>query len=117
VTLDAEPGELRSARLPGETAKLVELVGAQVCRSDAGGVQGWAGGVPDGASARGRIDQVRGGGAREDRAPGNERLKTDQRDAERVLRLLVIDTVHPVRVPTFRQEAVRCAWGKTCGVT
>ena len=31
--------------------------------------------------------------------PAADRVKTDQRDAERVLRLLMIDGLHPVRVP------------------
>ena len=36
-----------------------------------------------------------------------DRLKTDQRDAERVLRLLMIDALHPVRVPSVEEEALR----------
>jgi len=36
-----------------------------------------------------------------------DKLKTDQRDAERVLRLLMIDALHPVRVPTVEEEALR----------
>ena len=35
------------------------------------------------------------------------RIKTDQRDAERVLRLLMIDALHAVRVPTVEEEALR----------
>src|SRR5947209_3199580 len=35
-----------------------------------------------------------------------DKLKTDQRDAERVLRLLMIDALHPVRVPTVEEEAL-----------
>ena len=37
VTLDAESGELRSARLPGETATVVEFL-AKSARAGAGGV-------------------------------------------------------------------------------
>ena len=48
-----------------------------------------------------------GGGAGEDRASGAGQVKTDQRDAERVLRLLMIDALHPVRVPTVEEEALR----------
>ena len=39
--------------------------------------------------------------------PAQDKLKTDQRDAERVLRLLMIDALHPVRVPTVEEEALR----------
>lgn len=39
--------------------------------------------------------------------PSRDKLKTDQRDAERVLRLLMIDALHPVRVPTVEEEAIR----------
>ena len=38
--------------------------------------------------------------------PAQDRVKTDQRDAERLLRLLMIDGLHPVRVPTVRRR--RC---------
>ena len=36
-----------------------------------------------------------------------DKLKTDQRDAERVLRLLITDGLHAVRVPTVEEDAVR----------
>jgi transposase len=39
--------------------------------------------------------------------PAQDKIKTDQRDAERVLRLLMIDALHPVRVPTVEEEAIR----------
>ena len=39
--------------------------------------------------------------------PAADKVKTDQRDAERVLRLLMIDALHPVRVPTVEEEALR----------
>jgi transposase len=39
--------------------------------------------------------------------PAADKVKTDQRDAERVLRLLMIDALHPVRVPTDEEEALR----------
>jgi transposase len=39
--------------------------------------------------------------------PAADKVKTDQRDAERVLRLLMIDALHPVRVPTSQEEALR----------
>ena len=39
--------------------------------------------------------------------PAADKVKTDQRDAERVLRLLMIDGLDPVRVPTSEEEALR----------
>jgi transposase len=39
--------------------------------------------------------------------PAGDKVKTDQRDAERVLRLLMIDGLHPVRVPSGQEEALR----------
>jgi transposase len=39
--------------------------------------------------------------------PAGDKVKTDQRDAERVLRLLMIDGLHPVRVPSSEEEALR----------
>ena len=39
--------------------------------------------------------------------PAQDKVKTDQRDAERVLRLLMIDALHAVRVPTVEEEALR----------
>src|SRR4051812_23124498 len=41
--------------------------------------------------------------------PAAEKVKTDQRDAERGLRLLMIDALHPVRVRPARRR--RCATG------
>jgi transposase len=40
-------------------------------------------------------------------SPSQDRVKTDQRDAERVLRLLMIDGLHAVRVPSTEEEALR----------
>jgi len=39
--------------------------------------------------------------------PAQDKIKTDQRDAERVLRLLMIDALHAVRVRVSRRR--RCA--------
>ena len=49
---------------------------------------------------------MRDRGARHDRAASSDRVKTDQRDAERLLRLL-IDGLHAVRVPSTAEEALR----------
>jgi transposase len=39
--------------------------------------------------------------------PSADKVKTNQRDAERVLRLLMIDGLHAVRVPSGEEEALR----------
>ncbi|MCA1679186.1 MAG: hypothetical protein LC777_09715 [Actinobacteria bacterium] len=50
--------------------------------------------------------------------PAQDRVKTDKRDAERVLRLLMIDGLHPVRVPSTEEEALRdLARAKICAAT
>jgi Transposase len=106
VTLDAQSGELRSRRLPGETAKVVEflttLPGPTRAAYEAGPT-GYglaralqAAGIGCLVAAPGKIER-----------PAQDKVKTDQRDAERVLRLLMIDALHPVRVPTVEEEALR----------
>jgi transposase len=106
VTVDAESGELRSARLPGETAKVVEFCSALPGPTRAAyeaGPTGYglaralhAAGVGCVVAAPGKIER-----------PAQDKLKTDKRDAERVLRLLMIDALHAVRVPTVEEEALR----------
>src|SRR3954453_22663199 len=39
--------------------------------------------------------------------PAQDKVKTDQRDSERVLRLLMIDALHAVRIPSVEEEALR----------
>ena len=39
--------------------------------------------------------------------PAQDKVKTDQRDAERLVRLLMINALHPVRVPSGEEEALR----------
>jgi transposase len=106
VTLDAESGELRSTRLPGENAKVVEFVAGLPGPTRAAyeaGPTGYglarslhAAGIGCVVAAPGKIER-----------PAQDKIKTDQRDAERVLRLLMIDALHPVRVPTIEEEALR----------
>ena len=106
VTLDAQSGELRSQRLPGETAKVVEflerLPGPTRAAYEAGPT-GYglaralhAAGIGCIVAAPGKIER-----------PAQDRIKTDLRDAERVLRLLMIDGLCPVRVPSVEEEALR----------
>jgi len=106
VMIDAESGELRTRRLSGATSEVVEfccsLPGLTRVAYEAG---------PTGyglARALHAIDiecVIAAPGKIE--RPAGDKVKTDQRDAERVLRLLMIDRLHPVRVPTSGEEALR----------
>src|SRR4051812_9230867 len=106
VTLDAESGQLRSCRLPGEPVKVVEflakLPGPTRVAYEAGPTgYGLAralhvAGIGCVVAAPGKIER-----------PAQDRIKTDARDAERVLRLLMIDALHAVRVPSVEEEALR----------
>ena len=97
----ASPGEMRARRLTGETVKVVEflagLPGPTRVAYEAGPT-GYglaraldAAGIGCVVAAPGKIER-----------PAQDKIKTDQRDAERVLRLLMIDALHAVRVPTVR---------------
>src|SRR3954453_8333471 len=106
VAMDAESGELRSRKLPGETAKVVEFLAGLPGPTRAAYEAGPTGyglaralhvaGVGCIVAAPGKIE-----------LPAQDRIKTDQRDAERVLRLLMIDGLHAVRVPSVQEEALR----------
>ena len=106
VMIDGESGELRSRRLSGTTSEVVEfccsLPGPTRAAYEAGPTgYGLAralhtSGVGCVVAAPGKIER-----------PAADKVKTDQRDAERVLRLLMIDALHPVRVPTSEEEALR----------
>ena len=39
--------------------------------------------------------------------PAQDRVKTDRRDAERLVRLLMVDGLHAVRVPSREEQALR----------
>ena len=106
VTIDGESGELRSFRLPGSTSEVVKVCCALPGPTRAAyeaGPTGYglaralrAAGVECVVAAPGKIER-----------PAADKVKTDQRDAARVLRLLMIDGLHPVRVPSGEEEALR----------
>jgi transposase len=106
ATIDGASGELRFARLSGATSEV-----AAFCRALPGptrvayeaGPTGFglarelaAMGVGCVVAAPGKIP----------RAP-QDRVKTDRRDAERLVRLLMAGELHPVRVPGTDEEALR----------
>jgi transposase len=106
ASMDRVTGELRVRRLPGETSAVVAfcvgLAGPTRVAYEAGPT-GFAlsraltaAGVECVIAAPGKIER-----------PSSDRVKTDRRDAERLLRLLMIDGLHPVRVPSSEEEALR----------
>jgi len=106
VTLDALSGETRSRRLSGTTSEVVTFLGSLPGPTRAAYEAGPTGyglaralhAVDIGCvvAAPGKIER-----------PAQDKVKTDQRDAERVLRLLMIDGLHAVRVPSVEEEALR----------
>src|SRR5437763_6600410 len=104
--VDAESGEMTVHRLPGETAGVVAfcagLPGPARVAYEAGPTGfGLARALVAAAvgcvvAAPGKIER-----------PAQDRIKTDRRDAERLVRLLMIDGLHAVRVPTGEEEALR----------
>jgi transposase len=106
VTVDGMSGEMRTRRLSGATSEVVAfcaaLPGPTRVAYEAGptgyGLARALHGVGIGCvvAAPGKIER-----------PAQDRVKTDQRDAERVLRLLMIDGLHAVRVPSSEEEALR----------
>jgi transposase len=106
VTLDAQSGELRRQRLAAETATVVQFVAGLPGPTRVGYEAGptgcglaralMAAGIGCVVAAAGKIER-----------PAQDKVKTDARDAERVLRLLMIDALVPGRVPTVEEEAIR----------
>jgi transposase len=106
ASMHSETGELRVRRLSGETSEVVKfcvsLPGPTRVAYEAGPT-GYglaraleAAGIGCVVAAPGKIER-----------PSQDRVKTDQRDAERVLRLLMIDGLHAVRIPSDEEEALR----------
>src|SRR5215210_643959 len=104
--VDSESGELVVRRLSGRTAEVVGfcagLPGPARVAYEAGPT-GFAlsralvaAGVGCVVAAPGKIER-----------PAQDRVKTDRRDAERLVRLLMIGGLHPVRVPSSEEEALR----------
>jgi transposase len=106
AVLDAETGELRFQRLRGESESVVRLCGSlegPVRASYEAGPTGYglaralaAAGVECVVAAPGKIPR----GA-------TDKVKTDRRDAEHLVRLLLAGRLHPVRVPGREEEALR----------
>ena len=106
VTIDGESGELCSRRLSGATSEVVKF-----CSSLPGPTRVAYEAGPTGYGLARALDAVGVGcvvaAPGKIERPAADKVKTDQRDAERVLRLLMIDGLHPVRVPSRQEEALR----------
>jgi transposase len=104
--VDAVSGELSVHRLGGRTSGVAAFCAglpAPVSVAYEAGPTGFGlARVLDGAgvgclvAAPGKIER-----------PAQDRVKTDRRDAERLVRLLMIGGLHPVRVPSSEEEALR----------
>jgi transposase len=104
--VDAESGEMSVRQLPGATAGVVGFcvaLPAPVRVAYEAGPTGFslaralrASGVECMVAAPGKIER-----------PAQDRVKTDRRDAERLVRLLMIDGLVAVRVPSDEEEALR----------
>ena len=104
--LDSETGELRFARLGGQSAAVVEL-----CRALPGPVRATYEAGPTGYGlARGltsaEVDCLVAAPGKIPRG-ATDRVKTDPRDAEHLVRLLLAGKLSPVRVPGPPEEAMR----------
>jgi transposase len=104
--VDALSGEMRVERLVGRTSEVTAfcsgLLGPARVAYEAGPT-GFelaraleASGVGCVVAAPGKIER-----------PAQDRVKTDRRDAERLVRLLMIGGLHAVRVPSRGEEALR----------
>jgi len=103
---DSQSGELAVRRMGGQTEHVAEFCAAlpvPVRVAYEAGPTGF--GLARALAARGIGCTVAAPGKIE--RPAQDRVKTDRRDAERLVRLLMIGGLHPVRVPTPAEEAMR----------
>jgi len=104
--VDVPSGEMTVERLAGRTAEVAAFCArlpAPVRVAYEAGPTGFglaraleAAGIGCVVAAPGKIER-----------PAHDRIKTDRRDAERLVRLLMIGGLHPVRVPSGEEEALR----------
>ena len=104
--VDAESGEMTVHRLGGETAEVVAFCAALPGPTRTTYEAGPTGYGLARALTAARIGCVVAAPGKIER-PAQDRIKTDQRDAERLVRLLMIDRLHAVRVPRSEEEALR----------
>jgi transposase len=106
AVLDWDSGEVRRQKLPGRSEDVAAFAAGL-----AGPVRATYEAGPTGFALARRLQAA--GVECVVCAPGliprgpSDRVKTDQRDAERLVRLLVAGELHPVAVPTIEEEALR----------
>ena len=104
--LDSETGELRFSRLPGETDRTLALCAELEPPLRVAYEAGPTGfGLARALTAVG-IECVVAAPGKIPRA-AQDRVKTDRRDAENLVRLLLAGKLEPVRVPSDAEEAMR----------
>src|SRR5690242_781487 len=106
AVLDAETGELQSFAMGGENAAAAAFCAGlpgPVRVSYEAGPTGY--GLARELAGRG-VECVVAAPGKIPRAAG-DRVKTDRRDAESLVRLLLAGKLHPVRVPGDEEEALR----------
>ena len=106
VTVDGVSGELRSRTLSGRTGEVVEFCGSLPAPTRVAYEAGPTGFGLARALERAGIGCVVAAPGKIER-PAQDRVKTDRRDAERLVRLLMVGGLHPVRVPSIEEEALR----------
>ena len=106
ATMDRVTGEMRVRRLSGETSEVVAFCSALPGPTRVAYEAGPTGFALARALTAAGIECVVAAPGKIER-PSSDRVKTDQRDAERLLRLLMIDGLHAVRVPSGEEEALR----------
>jgi transposase len=104
--VDAESGEMTIHRLPGDTAAVVGFCAGLPRPARVAYEAGPTGYGLSRALVAARVGCVVAAPGKIER-PAQDRVKTDARDAERLVRLLMIDGLCPVRVPTLEEEALR----------
>ncbi len=106
AVLDAETGQLQTFGMGGETAKVAAFcagLARPVRVAYEAGPTGY--GLARELAKRG-VECVVAAPSKIPRASG-DRVKTDRRDAEHLVRLLLAGKLHPVRVPGDDEEALR----------
>jgi transposase len=106
VTVDGLSGELCSRRLSGRTSEVVEFCVGLPGPTRVAYEAGPTGFTLARALERAGIGCVIAAPGKIER-PAQDRVKTDRRDAERLVRLLMVDGLYPVRVPSTEEEALR----------
>jgi transposase len=106
AVVDRETGELAVRRLSGEIAEVVGFCTALPGPARVAYEAGRTGFALARALAAAAVRCVMAAPGKIER-PAQDRVKTDRRDAERLVRLLMVDGLHAVRVPSVEEEALR----------